>query len=210
MSDSAVCLHDEVLSDPTPGEGEPNETLIWVADVFRLVEIIRQVHPLPRYPEFCAGDAADEAISLSGLLLGLGVDATIPNSLGVFISKLKLQSERSQRQEMSDVEAALKICLSRLQVLNKMGYGDIFIPSSGNLKLYADPFIQGGMECLVKVEELPPGHRLRDLLPASELCLEKYLCLGPWIVNVFGHRVPPGGLRLDEIRRRTKELRKNG
>ncbi len=210
MSDTAVCLHDEVLADPGPSEGEPNEVVIWVADVFRLVEFIKQVHPLPRYPDYVAGDACDEAVALSGLLLGLGVDATIPNSLGVFISKLKLQSERSQRQEMSDVEAALKVCLARLQVLNKMGYGDIFIPTSGNLKLYADPFIQGGVECLIKVEELPPGHRLRDLLPPSELCLEKYLCLGNWITNVFGHRVPPGGLRLDEIKRRTKEMRKIG
>ncbi len=208
MSD-ATCVHDEVLNDPTPAAGEANEVVVWTADVFHLVSVIREIHPLGRFPALCAGDESDEAVALSGLLLGLGIDLTVPNSLAVFISKLKLESERSQRQEMADIEGALKAAMARLHTLNKQGHGDVFIPSCGSAKLYADKFVQGGAECLIVPDELPPNHRLKDLLPASKLVLGRYLAIGPWLVNTFGMRTPPGGITLDQIQSRTREL-KNG
>jgi hypothetical protein len=203
--ESATLVHDEVLADPTPDLGDPNETLVWVGDVLKLVSVIRNTTRLGRYPEHVAGDACDEALMLSGLLLGLGIDPTIPGSLQKFLARLKLESEQSQRQEMADLTGALNVAVARLGALNKAGHGDIIIPQT--LRLHADMFVMGGTEALVKFEELPPNHRLRDLLPVPELCLGKYVCLGPWLVNVFGVRTPPGGISLESIKRRTRQLK---
>ena len=161
----------------------------------------------PPLPTACAGDADDEGNLLAGLLLACGVDLVNEGSPYRVAERLKPRAMIRAEQEVSEIGNALAAARRRLMALAAEGRGPIVLPEQ--LKLYADLNAYCGPgEALVDPVELPDKwHRLRDLLPKSQLMNERWLCVGQWRSDLWHRRCPPGPITLESVRERTLRLR---